>query len=202
MNENRQRAELKVSLFPIVILIGLILGIGYFLLQGEITLPKFNKGPTIQRIEGFPTVIYSDREMEKQRLVITSEEELNEFLNYVDETGLLDVEENINFEKNVVIAVSSDTNEEVGRKIKIDEVYEDKEENEILVEFVETKPGDSCEIEIDKNITVDMVILSKTDMEIDFEKITKVVECEDNDDDEEENTEEQEEGEEEITTVE
>jgi hypothetical protein len=183
MIDNKQRAALKVSLFPIVLLIGLILGIGYFLLQGEITLPKLNRGPTIQRIEGFPTVIYSDREMEKERRVIRSEEELSEFLNYVDETGLLDVEEKINFDKNVVIAVSTDTKEEVGHRIKIDEVYEDKEENEILIQFNEIKPGDTCEPEYDRNIAVDMVILSNTDMEIDFEKITKVVECEDKDED-------------------
>jgi len=187
MIENKQRAALKVNLFPIVILIGLILGIGYFLLQGEIELPKFNKGPTIQRLEGFPTAIYSDREMEKERRVIKNEEELNEFLNYVDETGLLNVKENINFEKNVIIAISTDSNEEVGHTIKIDKVYEDKEENEILIQFEEKKPGDSCEPELDKNIAVDMVILSTTGREIDFEKVTKVIECEIKDDDEAKN---------------
>lgn len=181
MIEDKQRAALKVSLFPIVVLIGLIMGIGYFLLQGEISLPKLNRGPTIQRVEGFPTVIYSDREMEKERRVIRSEEELNNFLNYIDETGLLDVKEKINFQKNVVIAVTTDSDDKTGRKMKIDEVYEDKEENEILVKFDEIKPGDNCEQEIDRNIAVDMVILSETNMDISFEKVTKVIECEDGD---------------------
>jgi hypothetical protein len=189
--DKKQRASLKVSLFPVVLLTGLILGIGYFLLSEEISLPKFNKGPTIQRLEGFPTVIYSDRELEKERRVITNEQELSEFLNFIDETGLLDVKENINFEKNVVVAVSTDSNEEVGHKIKIDEVYEDKEENEILVQFEETKPGDSCEPEYDRNIAVDMVLLSKTDMEIDFEKITKVIECEEKENENEDETSEE-----------
>lgn len=186
MIDNKQRAALKVSLFPIVLLVGLILGIGYFLLQGEISLPKLNRGPTIQRIAGFPTVIYSDREMQKERRVIRSEEELNEFLNYVDETGLLDVKENVNFDKNVIVAVSTETNEEVDHGIKIDKVYEDKEKNEILIQFNEIKPGDSCKKEYDKNIAVDMVIISETEMDIEFEKITKVVECEDEKNEEDE----------------
>ncbi|MBW6441565.1 hypothetical protein K0B04_01475 [Patescibacteria group bacterium] len=178
MIDDKQRASLKVSLIPLVILIGLILGAGYFLLQGEINLPKLNKGPTIQRIEGFPTVIYSDREMEKQRKVITNEQELNEFLNLVDETGLLSVKESINFDKNIVLAVASSTNDRVGHKIKIKSLYEDKEDRKILVEFEEMNPDGDCEMELDPNITVDMVMLSKTDWEIDFEKITKVLECE------------------------
>lgn len=185
INDN-QRASLKVSLIPIVILIGLIIGAGYFLLQGEIELPSFNKGPTIQRLEGFPTVIYTDKEMEKDRKVIRSEQELNEFLNQIDETGLLTVREKINFEKNVVLTVISGTNDDIGHKIKIRKVYEDKEENEILVEFEETNPDDDCEMELDKNITVDMVVLSGTGWDIDFEKITKVIECEKKEENDEE----------------
>lgn len=191
MIDDKQRASLKVSLLPIIILIGLILGIGYFLLQGEVTLPKFNKGPTIQRMAGFPTVIYTDKIIEKQRKVITNEEDLNLFLNLVDETGLLTVKETINFEKSIVLAVATETNEEIGHKIKIRSVYEDKEENEILVEFEETDPDNDCKYELDKNIAVDMVILSKTDKEIDFEKITKVIQCPntENDEDQKESTE-------------
>ncbi len=190
MINDTQRASLKVSLIPIVILIGLIIGAGYFLLQGEINLPKFNKGPTIQRIEGFPTVIYTDNEMEKERKVITSEQELNEFLNQIDGTGLLTVREKINFEKSVVLAVVSGTNNDIGHKIKIRKVYEDKEENEIRVEFEETNPEDDCKMELDKNITVDMVILSGTGWDIEFDKITKVIECEEEDKNDEEITDE------------
>jgi len=40
-------------LIPLAIIILLILGIGYFLLQGEINLPKFNHGPTMRRLTGF-----------------------------------------------------------------------------------------------------------------------------------------------------
>ena len=178
MIENKQRASLRVSLIPLVILVGLILGAGYFLLQGEISMPKFNKGPTIQRMVGFPTIIYIDEKMEKERRVITSEQELDEFLNLIDKSEILEVRESINFDKNIVLAVSSSTNETTGYEIKISKVYEDKEDQKIRVLFEEMKPGDTCtEEEMDINITVDMVILSKTDWEIDFERVLKTVEC-------------------------
>ena len=177
MLENKQRASLKVSLIPLVVIVFLILGIGYFLLQGEITLPKLRKGPTIQRLEGFPTVIYTQEDMKKQRRVIRNEQELDEFLNFVDKSGLLQMRESVNFEKEIILAVSSDTNEEVGRKIKIKKVYEDKEEKEIKVIIEETKPGETCTPEMDRNVTVDMVKLSKTDWEISFDRVTKVEEC-------------------------
>ncbi len=40
-------------------------------------------------------------------------------------------------------------------------------------------------MEIDKNIAVDLVMLSKTDAKVDFEKVTKVIECEDSESDNE-----------------
>lgn len=178
MKNDRQNAYLKVSLLPLVILVGLIFGASYFLLKGEVKLPKFNKGPTIQRMEGFPTVIYTDKEIQKTRKVITNEQELAEFLNLVDETGILTTKEKIDFEKNVVIAVATETNEEIGHKMKIKRVYEDREKKKILIEFEEVDPDSDCQMEIDNNIAVDMVMLSKTDWKIDFEKVTKVIECE------------------------
>ena len=175
--ENKERASLKVSLIPIVILVGLILGAGFFLLKDEIQLPKFNKGPTIQRLEGFPTVIYTQNDMVKQRKVISNDQELDEFLNFVDKSGMLQMREKINFDKDVVLAVSSDSHDEVGRKIKITKVYEDKKNKELKVIVEETKPGETCSPEVDKNITVDMVKISKTDWEISFDRVTKVKEC-------------------------
>ena len=179
MKNYKQNAYLKVSLLPLLVLVGLIFGAGYFLLQGDVKLPKFNKGPTIQRMEGFPTVIYTDKEIQKTRKVITNEQELAEFLNLVDETGILTTKEKIDFEKNVVIAVATETNEETGHKMKIKKVYEDREKKKILIEFEEVDPDGDCQMEIDNNIAVDMVMLSKTDWRIDFEKVTKVIECDD-----------------------
>ena len=57
-------------------------------------------------------------------------------------------------------------------------VYEDIDRDKILIEFEEVDPEDDCKMELDSNIAVDLVMLSKTDSRIDFEKITKVIECE------------------------
>ncbi len=178
MKKNRQEAFLRVSLLPLLVLIGLIFGAGYFLLKDEIKLPSLRKNPTIQRLEGFPTVIYTDKQIEKTRKVITNDQELAEFLNLIDETGILTVKEEVNFDKNVVIAISTETNEETGHKIKVKKVYEDIDRDKILIEFEEVDPEDDCKMELDSNIAVDLVMLSKTDSRIDFEKITKVIECE------------------------
>ena len=174
-----QKAELRVSLIPLVILIGLILGAGYFLLQGEIILPKFNKGPTIKRLEGFPTIATIDKVIEKQRRVIKSEEELNEFLNLVDSNGLLQLKDDVNFEKELILAVSSATNDETGHRIKIRKVYEDSKSKKIIVQVEETEQGDTCKKEPSSNIAIDMVSLSKTDWQIKFDKIIKNEECDD-----------------------
>jgi len=168
---------LKLSLMPLIVLIILILGAGYFLLQGEIDLPKFNKGPTIRRLEGFPTLVYTQEEIEKKRLVITNETELNTFLNDVDKTGLLEFRDSINFDKEVLLAVSSETNSQTEHKIKIKKVYENEEENKLIVIIEEIEPGETCATEPDSNVTVDVVALTKTDMEIAFDRVKKVEEC-------------------------
>lgn len=187
MKKNKQEAFLRVSLLPLLVLVGLIFGAGYFLLKDEIKIPSLRKNPTIQRLEGFPTVIYTDKQIKKIRKVITNERELAEFLNLIDETGILTVKEKVDFEKNVVIAIATENNEEIGHTIKVKKVYEDVDRDKILIEFEEVDPEDDCKMEIDPNIAVDLVMLTKTDKRIDFEKITKVIECEKEDEDEDGN---------------
>ena len=172
-----QSAALKVSLIPLAIIILLILGIGYFLLQGEINLPKFSHGPTMRRLNGFDTAVKTDKVLENQRRVVTSDQELNDFLNYVDSSGVLQLKDSVNFSKEVIIAVSSDTNNESGHRTKIKKVYEDSAAKKIIVSIEETQPGDSCQPTPDKSVAVDMVALTKTDWRIKFERVTKTVEC-------------------------
>lgn len=174
---NNQRATLKMSLIPLVILIGLILGAGYFLLQGEIKLPKFNKGPQLRRLEGFPTVIYTDATLEKQRKILKSEQELAEFLNYMDPSGLTEVRSPINFDREYLIAVSSDTQDETGHTIKVKKIYQDKEDKTLLVTLEETEEAENCELENDKNVMADVVAISKTDWKVEFERVKKIIDC-------------------------
>jgi hypothetical protein len=176
MTDN-QKANLKISLIPLVVIIGLILGAGYLLLAGDIKLPQFNNGPQFRRVDGFPTVIYTDKVIEKQRIVIKSEEELTNFLNMIDPTGLLEVRETINFNKEYLIAVTTETEQETNRATRIKKIYEDKEKGNILVSVRETEPGKTCEIEIDPNVAVDIVAISKTELPMEFERIKQVEEC-------------------------
>ena len=175
---NKKSTTLNISLIPLFILLALIIGAGFLLLQGEVELPKFNRGPKVRRLEGFPTVIYTDKQIEKQRKVITSEEELNEFLNYIDETKLLTLRENINFEKESLLAVATDTNQETGIRLKIEKIYEDKDDQTLLVTLEEREQGEYCEVENDPNIAVDIAAISKTDWEIKFDRIKKTISCE------------------------
>ena len=179
MNKN-QKAHLNVSLIPLAIIISLILGAGFFLLKDEINLPKFNKGPTMRRIEGFSSLIYvdDDFEIERQKKVIKSREELNEFLNSIDKSGLLEVKESINFEKEFIIAVNSEVHEETGHRTKIGKIYEDVTENRLLVLVEEKEAGDSCKTDPDRNVTLDIIAVSKTDLRISFDRVKKVEECE------------------------
>ncbi|KKS40037.1 MAG: hypothetical protein UV27_C0025G0001, partial [candidate division WWE3 bacterium GW2011_GWA1_42_46] len=62
---NKTKTTLNMSLIPLVVIVVLMIGAGYFLLQGEIKLPGFNKGTQIRRLDGFPTVITTEMPLEK-----------------------------------------------------------------------------------------------------------------------------------------
>jgi len=173
---------IKMSFLPLIIIIALILGAGYLLINGEIKLPKFNKGPQIRRLEGFPTIIYTDKVLDKQRQVIKSDQELNQFLNTVDSTGLLVLKEKINFDKEYLIGVSTKTYDETGHKMKIRKVYEDKNKKTLLVSIIESESEKNCPVEQQTNIPVDLVAISKTDSDIAFERIKDFTLCSTNSD--------------------
>ena len=176
MTDN-QKANLRISLVPLVAIIGLILGAGYLLLAGDINLPRFNKGPQFRRVEGFPTIVYTDKQIEKQRTLIKSEEELTNFLNTIDPSGLLEVREPINFNKEYLIAVTTETEDKTGNSIRIKKIYENKEKKSMLVSINETTQGETCETEIDKNVSVDIVAVSKTELPLEFDRVKQIQEC-------------------------
>lgn len=175
---NKGKTVLNMSIVPLIVIVVLILGAGYFLLQPELKLPWFDKGTQIRRLDGFPTVLTTDKEYQKQRRVIKNKEDLAEFLNYVDPTGLTTMRDPVNFDREYLLAVSSDLQDETGHKIKVKKVYEDKNKKQLLVLIEETDKGDGCEVEKEGNILVDIVAISKTDYKIDFDVVQKVEECE------------------------
>jgi hypothetical protein len=167
----------KINLIPLFILIGLVIVI-YFVFLSDSELFQLDKKLEVRRLNGFPAVAYTDKELEKQRLVITTEEELIEFLNYVDESGYLIVREDIDFNKEMLLGVSTDVNEIEGHTIKIRKLYEDRDSNTLLVSLRETEPGSTCEIIPNKNVAVDLVAIDLTGMNVDFERVKEVKECE------------------------
>ena len=173
----KQQATMQMTMVPFIVIVFLVLAAGYLLLKGDFKFPKFNTGPQIRRLENFPTIVYTDKELERQRKVIKSQQELNEFLNYVDSTGLLVIKENINFEKEYLIAASTVLNNETGRKIKIKKIYQEKDKKGLIVSIEESEQGQNCEVDNDKNVAVDLVAISKTDWDIDFERIKKTEAC-------------------------
>ncbi|RJR27125.1 hypothetical protein C4561_03100 [candidate division WWE3 bacterium] len=173
-----------ISLLPLVIIVLLIFGAGYFLLADEIKLPKFNKGTQIRRLENFPTIIYTEegKQYEKQRRVIKSEEELNDFLNYIDPAGLVTLKETVDFNKEYVIGVATEVEDPETHAIKIKKVYEDKDKKSLLIALHETFPRENCTVEVSPHIAVDMVAINKTDWSIDFERVKEEEPCEEEND--------------------
>ncbi|MBN1463421.1 MAG: protease complex subunit PrcB family protein [Paludibacteraceae bacterium] len=171
-----EKGSIKISLLPIFILMALVIAI-YFLFLSDNELFEFSNSPKLRRLNGFPTTVYTEKDIDKKRLVIENQEQLNEFLNEIDESGYLIVREEINFDKEILIAVSSKTYTTEGYDIKIRKLYQDKDTNTLLVSVREIEPGETCEVEENMTIAVDMVAISKTDLQIDFERVKQVKEC-------------------------
>jgi hypothetical protein len=167
----------KINLIPLFILIGLVITV-YFVFLSDSALFQLDKRLEVRRLNGFPTTAYTEKELEKQRLVITSEEELIQFLNYVDESGYLLVREDIDFNKEMLLGVSTDVNDIEGHTIKIRKLYEEKDSSTLLVSVRETEPGTSCEIIFNNNVAVDLVAIDITSMKVEFERVKEVKECE------------------------
>jgi hypothetical protein len=163
---------LYMSFVPVILLLVLIAGAGYFLLKDDFKLPKiFNNEPQLRRLEGFPTVVNSAQPIEKQRVVIKSQDELIAFLKTVDPTGSLALGEKINFDKEYLLGVAAKTATEGDTQIKIRKLYEDKKAKEILVSIREIDPQGPCVKTGQSIIPVDIVAISKTDDSIKFEVI-------------------------------
>lgn len=178
VSKNEKGYTLYASFIPVVLVIGIILGTGYFLMKGEIKLPSFGRRITeVRRLKGFPTNIYTSEDIKKQRTIITNEDELSEFLNSVDSTGQLVVPENINFEKEFLAGVSTQTRDTTGYEITVKKVYADKKNKSLLISLRETRPAETCEVESESNVAIDLVALTKTDWNIDFEKVTEYDNC-------------------------
>lgn len=164
---------LYMSLLPVFLIIALIIGAGYFLMKDDFKLPKiFNNEPQVRRLEGFPTAT-AQTGVSKERRVIRSQTELDDFLKVVG-NGNLKLNEHIDFEKEYILAASTETQNSGGVRLKVRKLYEDKEANKLIVSLRESHPGAECSVTMALNTPIDMVAISKTDKDISFE-IEKVI---------------------------
>ncbi len=167
------------NILPVVVIVGLILGAGYLLMGEDFKLPKLAGEPKLERIEGFPRKIYitDGSERDKKREVITSEEELTQFLNEVDDTGQIQFNSAVNFNREYLLAVSTNLLDEDGHGFKIKKILKDTKDKSLTVVLERKDPDDSCEVEMDPNIWVDFAKIDKTDWKIEFEIVKKVEPC-------------------------
>jgi len=178
MSKNEQKL-LSMSFLPIILILILIFGAGFLLIEGEVKLPWMRNDNTLEvrRLEGFPTTVWTKEPLTKQRVVIKSQKELETFLRNSDPEGNLALGEKIDFENEYLLGVSSETEETEGNDLKVKKVYIDKDLNTLKVSIRQYKPGDTCTYDIDPNAPVDLVAIGKTDSKIEFETVKETQEC-------------------------
>jgi len=171
------RSKSSMNLVPVILIFVLILGAGYLLLKDTLKLPWFRDDNTVEitRLEGFPRAWETQKDVKKVRRVIKSEAELKEFFAYadiVDEASLNAILSKVNFDKEFLLGVTSDTQEETEGLIRIKRVEIDKAEKKLNVKIIQYKPDTTCVPEVKSNILVDVVKISKSDNETSFD-VTK-----------------------------
>ena len=177
-NMTKKTHTLYMSILPIILIVILIIGAGYLLTKGDIKILGLNDDTIeVTRVKGFPTTFTTNKLIEKQRSIIHNDKELETFLKTIDESGQLKVEDEINFDRVYLVGISSKTFATTGYETKVKKVYKNKEDNTITVLARELKPGDTCKVEQQPNITVDLVSISKTDKKIGFELIKEFDDC-------------------------
>lgn len=165
-----------LNLLPVLILIAIAGGAGYYLMQGELKLPKLVREPSVRRLADFPTSVEmaSPKDLEKQRVVIKSQAELQDFFAHVDENGELALEEKIDFDKEYLLGISSSMREKAQGNIKVKKIYADRQDQSYLVVVERTERSDEClDLKYQDNVLIDLVAIDKTDWDIDFEMVKK-----------------------------
>lgn len=179
---NSQKKLTGIKGLPFIILGGVILIAGYFLWGKELisNMSFFEERKTLEmkRLEGFPAEIsVSNPDIEKQRKIISSEKELIDFLAFIDKTSSLTVGEKIDFDKQMLLGVSTEAFDNDGFEVKVRKIYLDKEKNKLLVSVRIIQPGDNCPKLLQQGVGVDIVAVDKTDMKIDFETLRETRVC-------------------------
>jgi len=172
----------SMNFVPVILIFVLISGAGYLLLKDTLKLPWFRDDNTVEitRLEGFPRAWETQKDIKKVRRVIKSEAELKEFFAYadmVDDTSLNAILNKVDFDKEFLLGVTSDTQEETEGLIRIKRVEIDKVKKKLFVDVIQYKPDATCVPEVKSNILVDIVKISKSDNEIGFDVVKENRSC-------------------------
>src|SRR5258708_7196932 len=129
----------SMSLLPVVLLVLLILGAGYFLMSGDLNNSKiFNHEPEMRRLNGFPTTLDSTVTINRQRAIIHNDQELAQFFNTVDSTAKLTLADKIDFTKEVLIGISTETQTDKRSTVKVKKLYLNNQDKSIVVSIAQT----------------------------------------------------------------
>lgn len=173
----------SMNILPIIIVLGIIVLAGYPLLKGNVNAPWQKKDKKIQitRMEGFPRTWETQKNIKKSYRVIQNQAELEEFFNYADlssdQNALNSILSNVNFNKEQIIAVVSDVQEELGSQIKIKKIEEDKKDKTLKVTIFQIKPDDTCIPEVKNNVLIDIIKIDKTNYKIEFDSVKQTKSC-------------------------
>ena len=177
------KSKSSMNIVPVMLIFVLILGAGYLLLKDTLKLPWFRNDNTLEitRMEGFPRAWLTEKEVEKVRRIIENKAELQEFFDYADmssdQTALESVLSQVDFEQEVLLGVTSDTQEETEGMIRVKRVEVDKAKKKLYVRIIQSKPDGTCVPEIKKNILVDIVKVDRSDNRIEFDVVKQERSC-------------------------
>ena len=176
------KSKSSMNIVPVLLILILILGAGYLLLKDTLKLPWFRNDNTIEitRLEGFPRSWNTQKDIKKSRIVIKSESELRDFFTNVDmddDTSLQAIIKAVNFETEYLLAVNNGVQEETEGLLRIKRVERDDSKKRLTIKVYQYKPDTTCVPEINKNVLIDIVKISKSDYEVKFEIITENRSC-------------------------
>jgi len=168
------KSKSSMNLVPVILIFVLILGAGYLLLKDTLKLPWFRDDNTVEitRLDGFPRAWDTQKDIKKTRRVIKSEQELKDFFAYADMTdnvSLNAILSKVNFDKEFLLGVASDTQEDTEGLLRIKRVEINKAKKKLSVNIIQYKPDTTCVPEVKSNVLVDIVKISKSDNQIVFD---------------------------------
>lgn len=164
-------------LIPVVVIIVLIAVLGIVLMK-ENLLDIFDTSKNaLTRIETYPKIIKSSKNVERQREVISSKTEFDALASKILDNPNDLAFPQVNFDNEKLLVVTTQKNETTGYTIKIKSVKKNEAEKKLEVLIQLNKPGESCVNSEEPNIAVDIVKISKDSGDISFDKEERTIEC-------------------------